>query len=184
MILISIAISLGIVFLGVLIALIIALNFRSDDTQAYPITIPPYADLDEAKKSPTPLLFDEKTKRSLPQGNLLETLDAAAAIAAGGSMAAVIGNTPQRSPHASNQPSTIYASSADDSGMEAETSADGNDSLPLRAVRYSFEAEKPEEIDVSSGEMIEVCRSSRLVSQLYTEATSRFWTIPMRIGAL
>lgn len=157
-ILISIAISLGIIFLGVLIALIIALNTRTDDSHAYPIVIPPYDNLDPAKISPTPLLLSEKEQNAHAQhgqASILETINAATAQVAGARLSTPI------QPHGRHQSAgastAVMTNISDDDSIYDQRDMDAIDgSFPMRGVRYSFIAEKEEEIDINTGDMIEV----------------------------
>lgn len=78
------AIALGVVFLGVLIALIITLSKRHDDSSSYPpVVIPPY-DADYAAReatSPIPFLAGshDKSKGKVTPTPMLETINAATA---------------------------------------------------------------------------------------------------------
>jgi hypothetical protein len=47
-------------------------------------------------------------------------------------------------------------SSEDESMYDHDDMEEGDDSLPLRGVRYSFGAEREEELSISAGEMVEV----------------------------
>ena len=149
-ILISMAIALGVVFLAVLIALIIVLSTRHDDPQAYPVVVPAYDNGEWAKReatSPTPFLTGEKGHSKL------ETLgQATAAMAAGHPVAAAAAASRDR--HESR--STGEAATSSDDGSIYDDVEEGDDSLPLRDVRYSFDAEREEELSISTNDMVEV----------------------------
>lgn len=140
------AIALGIVFIGVLIALIIVLSTRHDDPQAYPVVVPPFDNGDWAKReatSPTPFLAGEKK---------LETLGAATAAMAAGHPVAAAGVARER--HSTR--STGEAGTSSDDGSIYADMEEGDDSLPLRGVRYSFDAEREEELSISTNDMVEI----------------------------
>lgn len=145
------AISLGVVFVAVLIALIIVLSTRHDDPQAYPIVVPPYDNGDWAKReatSPTPFLSGEKK---------LETLAAATAVMAAGhpgtgAAAAAAASRDRHSTRSTGEAPT----SSDDGSIYDDVDDEGDDSLPLRGVRYSFDAEREEELSISTNDMVEV----------------------------
>lgn len=178
------AIALGIVFLGVLISLVIVLNTRREDPQLYPLVIPAFETKEAAKpSSPTPFLsnYDEKSggggdHAAKTGGNsMLETLNAATAgaLSAGhpagrfspgvgaGLGAFAVGAAHGGEDHSdreSDASSSRPRSSSDHDGSvyDADDVEEGDDSLPLRGVRYSFAAEREEELSIHSSDMVEV----------------------------
>lgn len=145
------AIALGVVFLGVLIALIIVLSTRHDDPQAYPVVVPPYDNGEWAKReatSPTPFLAGEKGHSKL------ETLGVATAAMAAGHPVAAAAVATDRERHTSG--STGEAATSSDDGSIYADMEEGDDSLPLRGVRYSFDAEREEELSIRTNDMVEV----------------------------
>ncbi|KAK9899042.1 hypothetical protein P389DRAFT_42803 [Cystobasidium minutum MCA 4210] len=171
-ILVSMAIALGVVFLGVLVALIITLSKRHDDANAYPpVVIPPY-DADYAAreaKSPTPFVAGsfEKSKGKITPTPMLETINAATvALSAGHPGLATAGGVRiLDDSHDSDEREPSSAGEQNDDTSSEENSIyddpeEGDDSLPMRAVRYSFDAEREEELSINTRDMVEVLDES------------------------
>lgn len=171
-ILVSMAIALGVVFLGVLIALIITLSRRHDDANAYPpVVIPPY-DADytaHEATSPAPFLAgtNEKSKGKMTPTPMLETINAATvALSAGHPSVVVAGGVRVIPGEDDGNERTLSSADERDNGTTSEDNSiyddpeEGNDSLPSRAVRYSFDAEREEELSINTGDMVEVLDES------------------------
>lgn len=166
------AIALGVVFLGVLIALIIALSKRHDDGHAYPpVTIPAY-DADYAAReatSPTPFLSGsyEKTKGKATPTSMLETLNAATvALSAGHPSIGVASGVRVVDADADGHESDDATPAHGAAGLSSEEDSiyedpdEGDDSLPMRGVRYSFDAEREEELSIHTDDVVEILDES------------------------
>jgi hypothetical protein len=167
------AIALGVVFLGVLVALIIALSKRHDDANAYPpVVIPPY-DADYAAReatSPTPFFSNtyEKSKGKTTPTAMLETITAATAalsaghpgVAAAGGVRILDDSHEQDSDHAPSSSGEQADGTTSEEASIYDDPDEGDDSLPMRAVRYSFDAEREEELSISTGDTVEVLDDS------------------------
>lgn len=171
-ILVSMAIALGVVFLGVLIALIITLSKRHEDANAYPpVVIPPY-DADYSAReatSPAPFLSGshEKGKGKMTPTSMLETINAATvALSAGHPGLAAAGAVRMADDgHDSDEHEPSSAGEQHDGTSSGENSIyddpdEGDDSLPMRAVRYSFDAEREEELSINTRDVVEVLDES------------------------
>lgn len=166
------AIALGVVFLGVLIALIVTLSKRHDDANAYPpVVIPPY-DADYAAReatSPSPFLAGnyEKSKGKVTPTPMLETINAATVALSAGhpGLATAEGVRILDDSHDSDEHEPSSAGEQNDGTSSEEHSIyddpdEGDDSLPMRAVRYSFDAEREEELSINTRDMVEVLDES------------------------
>lgn len=171
-ILVSMAIALGVVFLGVLVALIITLSRRHDDTNTYPpVVIPPY-DADYAAReasSPTPFLANanEKSKDKITPTPMLETISAATAALSAGHPGLVAASGIRALPDGGdNNEHNLSSADERDDGTTSEDNSiyddpeEGDESLPMRAVRYSFDAEREEELSINTGDTVEVLDES------------------------
>lgn len=167
-ILISMAIALGVVFLGVLIALIITLSKRHDDAHAYPpVVIPPYDANYAAREatSPSPFLAGsyEKSTGKVTPTPMLEVINAATAILSAGHPGVVAAggvrmieendNDEERDPSSTDEHND--GTTSEDNSIYDDPE-EGDDSLPMRAVRYSFDAERKEELSINTRDMVEV----------------------------
>lgn len=155
-ILISIAIALGVVFLLVLIGLLFALRHRdSQESKAhasYPVGVP-YAD-----KTP------EKTKQR--PTSLLATLNAATARVASGNQDArrTVHDNASREHSPVASPRSIYHSDNEEEddamagaiGYPSGRTSDYGEDADIVRTRYSFEAENQGEINVEANEEIKI----------------------------
>lgn len=166
------AIALGVVFLSVLIALIITLSKRHDDANAYPpVVIPPY-DADYAARdatSSTPFTTGsyEKTKGKVTPTPMLETINAATValsaghpgIGAAGGVRVVQDDDDRNEHEVSSAEEQVDGTTSEENSIYDDPD-EGDDSLPMRAVRYSFDAEREEELSINTRDMVELLDDS------------------------
>jgi len=168
-VLISIAISLGIVFLLVLIGLIIALRYRHNEQKhAYPAAMPVNYDNDSTAEKP----------RHRPT-SLLATLNAATAMMAADHMGKE-GKEPRRTPSRSDVGHDDSRSIGEEDMGQAAIARMRNTSSQMDAdeeepdivrMRYSFHAEAPGELDCAVGEEIQVLDRSDSIWHFVQRAT-------------
>ena len=184
-ILISIAIALGIIFLCVLIALVIALSTRNDDLSAYPLPLAPAYD-PKYGHEPSPVSVAAEKGKIKSSTGVLETLGVAtAALSAGHPQGGIEPNGVAQERNQSRSSRANTSTEDDESFFDQRDMEEGDDSLPLRGVRYSFDAEKEEELSISTGDMVEVSpHPSALCRPEHPETINifRYWTILTKIG--